>query len=70
MIICNTFFIFYFSIPIIPSYPTALKLISEGHLPGLKDLVTHHFDMKDTEIAFNTAMSRDQKAIKVMVHCN
>ena len=51
-------------------YPQAVQLVSSGRLPRLASLVTHHFKMADTEKAFDTARSRDAKAIKVMIHCD
>ena len=50
------------------SYPAALALAASGKV-NLKALVTHHFDIKETADAFNTARHGLDGAIKVMIHC-
>jgi len=49
-------------------YPTALALVASKKV-DVKRLVTHHFDMKDTLKAFETARYGHGNAIKVMIHC-
>ncbi|KAK3762202.1 hypothetical protein RRG08_057440 [Elysia crispata] len=51
-------------------YPTAISLISSGQLPGLKSLISHHFPLAETEMAFKTALSRDAGAIKIIIECD
>ncbi|XP_053958391.1 sorbitol dehydrogenase-like [Anastrepha ludens] len=48
-------------------YESAMHLISEGK-SGMKKLVTHHFDIKDSVEAFDTARHRKGNAIKVLIH--
>lgn len=50
------------------SYPSALALVSSGKV-NVKKLVTHHFDIKETAKAFDTARHGTGGAIKVMIHC-
>ena len=50
------------------TYPTAIKLISEGKI-NIKPLITHHakpFDKKDLENAFDISRKAKDGAIKVM----
>lgn len=50
-------------------YPKALSLITSGKV-DVKPLITHHFTLQDSVKAFETASSKEAKAIKVMIHCN
>lgn len=49
-------------------YPAALALVSSGQI-NVKKLITHHFDITETEKAFHTARNGLDGAIKVMIHC-
>ncbi|KAJ8316081.1 hypothetical protein KUTeg_006095 [Tegillarca granosa] len=51
------------------SYPAAIEFIKNGFV-NVKPLISHHFALKDTVQAFETARSRDSKAVKVMIHCD
>ncbi|XP_064651301.1 sorbitol dehydrogenase-like [Lineus longissimus] len=51
------------------SYPKALSLVSSGRI-DLRPLITHHFCLEESIRAFETAISRDEMAIKVMIHCD
>ncbi|XP_030246323.1 sorbitol dehydrogenase-like, partial [Drosophila navojoa] len=48
-------------------YSAALALVASGRV-NVKRLVTHHFDIKETEKAFETARNGTGDAIKVMIH--
>ncbi|XP_059612352.1 sorbitol dehydrogenase-like [Phlebotomus argentipes] len=50
-------------------YSAALALVASGKVPGLKKLVTHHFDITETLKAFETSRYGHGNAIKVMIHC-
>ncbi|GAB0088645.1 sorbitol dehydrogenase [Sergentomyia squamirostris] len=50
-------------------YPTALALVASGKIPGIRKLVTHHFDITETAKAFETSRYALGDAIKVMIHC-
>ncbi|CAH1796735.1 unnamed protein product [Owenia fusiformis] len=50
-------------------YPKAIDLLRNGSI-NVDKLITHHFNLKDSTMAFKTAMDRDAKAIKVMIHCD
>lgn len=50
-------------------YPAAIEFIKNGFV-NVKPLISHHFALKDTVQAFETARSRDSKAVKVMIHCD
>eukprot|EP00057_Strongylocentrotus_purpuratus_P009031 XP_011663505.1 PREDICTED: sorbitol dehydrogenase [Strongylocentrotus purpuratus] len=45
----------------------AISMLSSGQMP-IKDLVTHRFHLDQVDNAFNTAMSRESCAMKVMIH--
>jgi len=49
-------------------YPAALALVASGRA-NVKRLVTHHFDITETEAAFNASRYGTDGAIKVMIHC-
>lgn len=49
------------------SYQSALELVSTKDT-GVKKLVTHHFDIKDSIEAFDTSRHRKGNAIKVLIH--
>lgn len=49
------------------SYAGALALVSSGKM-NVKRLVTHHFDITETDKAFETARYGLGGAIKVMIH--
>lgn len=51
------------------SYSTALELIASGKVDGIKKMITHHFDIKETVKAFETSRFGHGGAIKVMIHC-
>ncbi len=51
------------------SYPAALAMVASGKV-DLTPLVTHHFNLDQSQQAFQTAVSRDSRAIKVMIHCD
>lgn len=51
------------------SYPTALAMVASGKVDA-KPLITHHFPLKKTLEAFETAKTGAGGAIKVMIHCN
>lgn len=51
------------------SYSTALELIASGKVDGIKKMITHHFDIKETVQAFETSRYGHGGAIKVMIHC-
>ncbi|XP_075146609.1 sorbitol dehydrogenase 1 [Haematobia irritans] len=48
-------------------YPAALALVSSGKV-NVKRLITHHFDITETDKAFETARKGLGGAIKVMIH--
>nr|XP_054752524.1 sorbitol dehydrogenase-like [Lytechinus pictus] len=48
-------------------YPKAISMLSSGQMP-IKDLVTHRFPLNQVDNAFNTAISRESCAMKVMIH--
>ncbi|XP_030241807.1 sorbitol dehydrogenase-like [Drosophila navojoa] len=48
-------------------YSAALSLVASGRV-NVKRLVTHHFDIQDTQKAFDTARNGKGGAIKVMIH--
>lgn len=50
------------------SYPTALQLVSKG-LVNVKALISHRFTIDESLKAFQTAASRDTKAVKVIIQC-
>ncbi|PIK47400.1 hypothetical protein BSL78_15734 [Apostichopus japonicus] len=50
-------------------YPTALAMVASGKVDA-KPLITHHFPLKKTLEAFETAKTGAGGAIKVMIHCN
>lgn len=49
------------------SYSAALALVASGKV-NAKRLVTHHFDITETDKAFDTARKGLGGAIKVMIH--
>lgn len=49
-------------------YSTALALVASKKV-DVKRLVTHHFDITETDKAFKTARYGYEDAIKVMIHC-
>lgn len=49
-------------------YPSALALVASGKY-NVKKLVTHHFDITETNKAFETSRYGHGGAIKVMIHC-
>lgn len=49
-------------------YPAALSLVANGQI-DVKKLITHHFDMEQTQEAFDTVRYNRDGAIKVMIHC-
>ncbi|XP_048734542.1 sorbitol dehydrogenase-like isoform X3 [Ostrea edulis] len=49
-------------------YPTALQLVSKG-LVNVKALISHRFTIDESLKAFQTAASRDTKAVKVIIQC-
>lgn len=49
-------------------YPAALALVTSGKV-NVKKLITHHFDITQTQEAFDTARYGRGGAIKVMIHC-
>lgn len=49
-------------------YPAALALVATGQV-NVKRLITHHFDITETDKAFDTARYGHGGAIKVMIHC-
>lgn len=51
------------------SYSTALEMIANGKVDGIKKMITHHFDIKETVQAFDTSRRGLGGAIKVMIHC-
>lgn len=48
------------------TWPAAIELIADGRVPTA-GLVTHHFDLIDTSLAFH-AQAHDVSALKVMIH--
>uniref|UniRef100_A0A0K8VLK8 Sorbitol dehydrogenase n=2 Tax=Bactrocera latifrons TaxID=174628 RepID=A0A0K8VLK8_BACLA len=48
-------------------YRSALELVATKNT-GVKKLVTHHFDIKETIEAFDTSRHRKGNAIKVLIH--
>jgi len=48
-------------------YEAALALVSSGKI-DVKPLITHHFDITETKLAFETSKYGYQNAIKVMIH--
>ena len=48
-------------------YPAALAMVASGKV-NVKRLITHHFDIKETLKAFETARYGYDGAIKVMIH--
>ncbi|XP_067667647.1 sorbitol dehydrogenase-like isoform X2 [Haliotis asinina] len=50
-------------------YPAALEMLSAGKI-NAKSIITHHFSFNETLRAFETAISRDAKAVKVIIHCD
>ncbi|XP_048254237.1 sorbitol dehydrogenase-like isoform X2 [Haliotis rufescens] len=50
-------------------YPAALAMISTGKI-NVKPMITHHFTLNETLRAFETAISHDAKAVKVIIHCD
>ena len=51
------------------SYATALELVASGKVDGIKKMITHHYDIKETVKAFETSRYGQGGAIKVMIHC-
>ena len=51
------------------SYPTALSLVESGAI-DIAPLITHHFSLSETVRAFQTAVTPESKAVKVMIHCD
>lgn len=49
-------------------YPAALALVASGQV-NAKRLITHHFDITETDKAFETARHGLGGAIKVIIHC-
>lgn len=49
------------------SYSAALALVSSGKV-NVKRLITHHFDITETDKAFETSRKGLGGAIKVMIH--
>lgn len=50
------------------SYASALAMVASGAV-NVKKLITHHYDITETEKAFETARYGHGGAIKVMIHC-
>nr|KAG5701049.1 hypothetical protein BaRGS_008770 [Batillaria attramentaria] len=50
-------------------YPTALSLVATGAV-DVKPLITHHFSLDETVKAFQTAVTPESQAVKVMIHCD
>ncbi|XP_033118858.1 sorbitol dehydrogenase-like [Anneissia japonica] len=50
------------------SYPKALSLITSGKI-DVQPLVSHHFTLSQSQEAFETAVDRESKAIKVIISC-
>lgn len=44
-------------------------MVASGKV-NVKKLVTHHFDIEQTQQAFDTAKSGTGNPIKIMIHCN
>jgi len=51
------------------SYQAALSFVASGAI-DVKSLITHHFTLRDTVRAFETAKSPITQAMKVMIHCD
>ncbi|XP_037922946.1 sorbitol dehydrogenase-like isoform X1 [Hermetia illucens] len=49
-------------------YASALAMVASGAV-NVKKLITHHYDITETEKAFETARYGHGGAIKVMIHC-
>uniref|UniRef100_A0A1I8JUV5 Sorbitol dehydrogenase n=1 Tax=Anopheles funestus TaxID=62324 RepID=A0A1I8JUV5_ANOFN len=49
-------------------YPAALAMVANGTIDALK-LITHHYDLAESEQAFKTARYGLDGAVKVMIHC-
>ncbi|KAK7105824.1 sorbitol dehydrogenase-like [Littorina saxatilis] len=50
-------------------YPTALSLVESGQV-DVTTLITHHFPITETVRAFQTAVTPESRAVKVMIHCD
>ncbi|KAL1117557.1 hypothetical protein AAG570_003872 [Ranatra chinensis] len=50
-------------------YPLALEMVASKRV-DLSPLLTHKFDIEETQLAFQTAMNPDERSIKVMIYCN
>ncbi|XP_071954926.1 sorbitol dehydrogenase-like [Antedon mediterranea] len=50
------------------SYPKALSLLTSGKI-DVKSLISHRFALTQSQQAFETAVNRESKAIKVIITC-
>ncbi|XP_052762477.1 sorbitol dehydrogenase-like [Mya arenaria] len=51
------------------NYPAALDFVSSGSV-DVRSLISHHFSLKETVQAFQTARDPDAHAMKVIIHCD
>ncbi|XP_035686386.1 sorbitol dehydrogenase-like [Branchiostoma floridae] len=51
------------------NYPQALAMVASGQVDA-KRLITHNFSLEESLKAFQTANSRESRAIKVMINCS
>lgn len=49
-------------------YPAALALVSSGKI-NVKKFITHHFDITETQKAFDYARNGLEGAVKIVIHC-
>ncbi|XP_076457687.1 sorbitol dehydrogenase-like isoform X2 [Babylonia areolata] len=50
-------------------YPTALSIL-QSRAFDVTPLITHHFSLHETLRAFETAVTPETRAVKVMIHCD
>lgn len=50
------------------TYPTAIEMIANGEI-NVKQLITHRFNLEDSQEAFEAACDPKERAIKVMINC-
>uniref|UniRef100_A0A1B6C199 Alcohol dehydrogenase-like C-terminal domain-containing protein n=1 Tax=Clastoptera arizonana TaxID=38151 RepID=A0A1B6C199_9HEMI len=50
-------------------YPLALAMVATGQV-NVKQLITHHFNIEQTNEAFELAKSGKGNPIKIMIHCD
>ncbi|KAL0567662.1 hypothetical protein V5O48_014339 [Marasmius crinis-equi] len=49
------------------TWPTVIRLLNDGVLPGAEKLITHSFPLEKTTDAFETCVTRESRSVKVQI---